>query len=145
MHCWQAIRTEMQGLLVLQRLPMALSPSQMIAFKRWASGTLKRLEHLSARLLTPLGLWLYTLFFFPEGELSRKPLSHQGVRRSCSWSPVSAICLVAVWAAGRKGQEKATLRSWKSKTVLEHHTLNKPELFCHPQNEWEYLFLFQWY
>lgn len=26
-------------------------------------------------------------------------------------------------------------------SFVVHHTLNKPELFCHPQNEWEYFFL----
>lgn len=38
----------------------------------------------------------------------------------------------------RKGRVVERLE--KQNSFVVHHTLNKPELFCRPQTEWEYFF-----
>lgn len=47
--------------------------------------------------------------------------------------------------------EEGTGKVWaekkleKQNSLVARHTLSTPELFRHPQTEWEYLFLFEWY
>lgn len=88
--CWWCTTgkqsAQMWGLLVLQRLSMALSPCQMTVFKRQALGRLKNkvpwkslCQTLHPSRCDPgLQIQGYKLFFFPEGELS-----HRGAGRGC--------------------------------------------------------------
>lgn len=43
---------------------------------------------------------------------------------------------------GRTGQGKGRVaeKLEKQNSFVAHHTLHQPELFCHPQIEWEYFF-----
>lgn len=47
-----------------------------------------------------------------------------------------------LWSAeDRTGKGRVVEKLEKQNSLLAHHTLNKPELFCHPRIEWEYFFL----
>lgn len=47
-------------------------------------------------------------------------------------------------------REEGTGKGWAEKKLEKQSSLgasrtsSTPELFCHPQTEWEYLFLFEW-
>lgn len=74
----------------------------------------------------------------------RSDAQHAGA--GCRWSP--RLWAPARWLSG--SGEEGTGKGWAEKKLEKQSSLgarrtsSTPELFCHPQTEWEYLFLFEW-
>lgn len=84
--------------------------------------------------------------FPPAGEL--RDSQHMALSVG-GWLQVEpspwSTCLGACVEWGRTGKGRVVEKLEKQNSFVVHHTLNKPELFCHPQIEWEFFFLFQRY
>lgn len=98
-------------------------------------------KSLSGTCLVDSGLW--TLFpTAEEGQLRGKTANnHQHAETGCRWSPrLWAWWVFCGLGKNRTGKGRVGEKLEKQNSFVARHTLNKPELFCHPQTEWEYFF-----
>lgn len=85
-------------------------------------------------------------FFSTLEQRSGERSDAQRAGAGCRWSP--RLWAPAQWLSG--SGEEGTGKGWAEKKLEKQsslgarHTSSTPELFCHPQTEWEYLFLFEW-
>lgn len=97
---------------------------------------------LSGTCLVDSGLW--TLFpTAEEGQLRGKTVNNHQVQKQAAGGALAFelggfFCGVG---KNRTGKGRVGEKLEKQNSFVARHTLNKPELFCHPQTEWEYFFL----
>lgn len=97
-------------------------------------------DHASIPLAGAQQLWAWEPFFLLQWAV--KGTTWPAWETGCRWSPCLGAPAWGLCGVGKKrtGKGRVVEKLEKQNSFVVDHTLNKPELFCHPQTEWEYFF-----